>query len=80
MKKTHYRYMSKGFILRKLPMSARIKARRNFFKQHRQTKEQSLSDNSVGGSTFGHIGSMFIFRYTPEGLDYWINICRTQDV
>lgn len=71
--------MSIGFILSKLPMSARIKARRNFIKYQSSgisRMKRKLTDQSVGGSLFGHLASLFVFDNTPEGSDYWFEVIR----
>lgn len=63
MKAINYVYGSVGHTLKKLPMSARMKATRNFTKTNKSR------------TIFKHYGSSLssLFRYdtTPEGAEYW---------
>ena len=72
MKATKYTYGSVGHVLSKLPMSARMKARKNFLIHN---PNFTLKDHFVGSST---VLSMFTFCKTKEGSEYWTNIAKMQ--
>lgn len=69
MKAKIYPYASVGFYLKKLPMSARMKATRNIVKAFgsRELKKQTIGAAFALQSGFGWVNS-------PEGRDYWFNV------
>jgi len=69
MKKQRYNYGTYGFWFNKLPMSARMKARKNL-----ANRFVKLTNRSINVGVKSVLEGSFIFSETPEGQNYWYKI------
>lgn len=83
MRATIYPYGSIGFELKKLPMSARMKARRNTINHYKSSGYLSTGTQVMMSKSHGWgrkaILACFVLDESPEGIDYWENIISKYD-